>query len=85
MDGAALVEESYVLGARVPPLRIRNRETMVVPSPVLGDRSASKVVARDDAAATTTDPCAAKNAPQNLCEKPASSQSGALPIALGVM
>ena len=85
MDGVPAVEDAYVLGPRIPPLELRKREVMEAPSPILGDRGPSRVMARDASAATTTDPCAAKDAPANLCEKPASSQSGALPIALGVM
>lgn len=77
-----MVGDGYVLGPRIPMLR--NRDAMDTPSPVLGGRVPNKVVPRETAAATTTDPCAAKDAPANLCEKPASGTSMALPIALGV-
>ncbi|MDB5910734.1 MAG: hypothetical protein JWP34_4848 [Massilia sp.] len=83
MDVAAVVRETYALGPRIPPLRLRNRDTMEPPSRIMGGRGPSKVLLRDTS--TNTDPCAAKDAPANLCEKPASSQSSALPISLGVM
>lgn len=76
-----MVGDGYVLGPRIPLLK--NRDAMDVPSPALEGRVPSPVMPRA-AATTSADPCADKSAPANLCEKPASANGMALPIALGV-
>jgi hypothetical protein len=76
-----MIGDDYVLGPRIPLLSNPDEED--APSPALEGRVPSRVMPRQ-AATTSSDPCAAKDAPANLCEKPASDDAMALPIALGV-
>jgi hypothetical protein len=62
-----------------------NRDATEGSSPTLGSRIPSRIWSRSPAATTSVDRCASgQETNAQLCEKPASSSSMTIPIALGI-